>query len=214
VTGNQLIARCKSRFRDPDNRIVSDAVWLEHLQAGYKRVIGAALWPWKYVRDDVTVIAATSNAIALPTDVTHVESVWNGTDEHPMSVIQGPGDNWRHMYPLALSTDETGTPEHYRLFGNTIEIFPYPEADTVLWLDYVVPPTALTTSTDPLFPEEYHESILVEYALAIAYLDDGDAEKSAQHMEAFSAAVKEMMQAQLGSRTGSNAEIVDDWFER
>jgi hypothetical protein len=110
--------------------------------------------------------------------------------------------------------NESGVPELYRIYAGRIEVYPLPETNTVLHIEYPAPPALLANATDePVFPEQYH-SMLIEGALARAYVDDGNAAQAEIHLGQFASMLEAMRFDLLGAgRHDRYPTIVDTWWD-
>lgn len=204
-----LTTRCATRFRDPNNNIVTAVQWLEYVNETYADVIGASPhWPFlENSANETLTVNAGSRSVALPPGVSRVTAVRNATDDVVMTPVDG---RTTHMHAFPEQT-ETGVPQFYRVYGQDLEVYPLPEANTALQVEYPAAPALLTTG-EPVFAEQYHH-ILVEGALALAYTDDGAPEQSAAHSGRFDTILFRMKNDYLGAgRHDSLPTIVDTWW--
>ena len=173
------------RFRDVGNTIVSDANWKLYVNTAYGDVLQALpFFPWNELVTTLTYTASTRSQ-ALPTDAWQVLSVFNGTDVWPMVELEGR-EQYLNLYPLQT---EIGSPIHYRLFGQNIQIYPLPQNSTALTVEYISMPADMSADSDvPAFPEQFHD-LLVIGALARAYRDDGNDDQASSYEAEF----KEML---------------------
>lgn len=202
-----LVARCQTRFSDLQGRAVSEAEWQAYVNDAYSEVISDRDWPFLETRSSSTVISAGTNSASLPTDVWTVLDVFNNTDGITVLPIHGR-NTAREAFPDLTAT---GVPQFYRLFGDTIEVFPSAQANTTLALDYFVHPAELTASDEPVFPRPFHK-ILVDGALAYAYDDDGNNQQAAICRARFEQGIVRLVNHLLGARTGNYPQIVDSFF--
>jgi hypothetical protein len=207
-----LQARCRTRFRDPNQNIVTDTEWTDYLNDAYRDVIAASPhWPFlETVNCSALVVAANTRSVALPTDVTRVLAVRNATDGFPMRPLLS--GTKQHLY-LDPEQNMTGVPEWYRVIAGRIEVWPLPTTPTTLHVEYPAPPSLLAGASDePVFPEQYHH-ILVEGALQRAYLDDGNLEQAAVHADQYGSILGNMLLDLVGTaQEDSYPTIVDDWY--
>jgi len=195
-----LIARCKARFRDPDNDIVSDTEWTAYLNEAYQAVLAVCPWlPSLEGTWTVTVPAGTSS-VAVDSDVWRVERV-SDADGVVLEAINDP------TRERALAD---GTPQVYRMYANMLEVYPAPDVNVTYTVDGWQAPPVLAIGTDvPLLPVAYHR-LLVSGALEAAYLDDGNGDQAAAHGNAFAAGVSRMVAEMTVDRQGP--EQIDDTF--
>ncbi len=208
MTLAQLVSRCKLRFRDLSNMLVTDDGWKAHINEGYREMLGASsFWPFLEASTPALSIAAGVNSVALPTDVWKVLAVYNNTDKIPMDELAGRRGGY-DAFPLLAG--QTGVPEHYRLYGNALQVFPYPAVTTTFLVEYAVAPADLANDAAvPVFPAQYHQA-LVYYALAAAYEDDK--RKSEPFTERFLHTLAKMQIDLLGARGDSYPAIQDSFF--
>lgn len=201
-----LETRCRTRFRDPDQAVVTNTEWDDFLNDAYRDVIAASpLWPFLEQRNSAFSATAATRTTSLPTDCYRVLAVYNQTDHIVLNQIDGRDMAFR-LYP---NQDETGPPIHFRIRGQHIEWYPLPEVTTTVVLDYIATPALLAAGGDePVFPEQYH-NILVEGALARAYEDDGNLEQSAVHQGRFETILAGMMADLLNDRSPYSHTIID-----
>jgi hypothetical protein len=207
-----LQTRCSTRFRDPDNEVVSDAEWTGYLNDAYRDVQAAsAFWPWmEAVVTSAVTVTAGNQYVALPTDVSRIQAIRNRTDDLAMRPIPG---RTLHLETFPEGSTVTGTPTLYRVAAKRLYVYPTPTADTVFDLEYPVAVADLSAGADePAFPEQYHHA-LVEGALSRAYVDDGAPEQAAGHLAAFDGILGRMLTDLLGApRADHYPAIVDDWY--
>lgn len=208
----QLQTRAALRLRDTNMVVFTSAYLQDMLNVAYEKVLSASpYWPFLDTMANTAsqIVAASSNTITLPTDVWRVLSVNNDTDKYAMAEITG-----RKQF-LALYPDPTaspGTPKHYRVFGNQLQVFPYAANATQLRIEYTVAPADLSSdSSVPVFPAAYHD-LLVEYVLSLAYTDDGNLDMAKTHLSMFEDKLADMKTDLLGPRGDSYAQINDDLF--
>lgn len=209
---DDLITRCKTRFKDSGNAIVADAEWLNYLNDTYDEINGASpWWPWFELQNTAVTYAGGVNTATLPTDGWRVSAVWNDTDNYALA----PSDNrsaYRSQFPTG--SEDQGTPGMYRLRNRTLEIWPYPDHAITLVVDYFGPPAALVatgTDVEPVWPR-WFTNALVEGALGRAYMDDGNMEWATGHREIMKGIVENMARDVLSPRTETYSQINDDWY--
>lgn len=205
-------ARCATRFRDVGAAVVSPTEWLAYLNDAYTDVVAASpFWPFLETRNTsaVTVLANT-RSIALPTNVTRVTAARNTRDNVKLEQLDGKA---QHLL-WDPTQAQTGIPVLYRVLGTKFELYPMPSADTIIELEYPLPPALLVSAGDiPVFPSQYHRA-LVEGALCLAYADDGAVDQTQLHQARFDAILSRMMNDLLGAdRHERAAGIADDWWE-
>lgn len=210
ATRDDLQAICEARWRDTSNDVVLDADWVRYLDTALRHVNGSSpLWPWLETESDATVtVAAGTRSGSLPADVVQVNSVYNDTDDYPLKPYQG-----RSGHFVAQTNDSTDTPQFYRLRGSKLEVFPKPAIDTTLFVEVLTwPGSFASAATEPPFPETFHY-ILVEGAMALSYLDDGNSEWYTVHWAVFEAQIEQMKDALLNFRAESYPRVRDNFWD-
>lgn len=180
---------CALRFRDVGNNVVTDASWKLYVNSAYGDVLQALpFFPWNELSTTLTYSASTRSQ-NLPTDAWQVLSVFNATDVWPMVELEGR-ENFLNLYPIQT---EIGSPLHYRLFNNALQIYPLPQGSTALTVEYVAMPADLSADADlPVFPEQFHD-LLVVGAVARAYRDDGNNEQASAYENEFAQMLKPLV---------------------
>lgn len=193
------------RFRDVGNTVVTDAQWKLLVNTAYGDVLQALpFFPWN---EAVTTLTYNANvrSVALPTDAWQVLSVFDTTDIWPMVELEGR-EQYLNLYPLQT---EVGSPIHYRLFNNTIQIYPLPQGTTVLTVEYVAMPADLSADSDvPVIPSQWHD-LLVVGAVAKAYRDDGNSEQASAYEAEFGDMLQTLKTNLSQPRNPRYAEMVD-----
>lgn len=204
-----LRAQCATRFRDAANAVVTDLVWKDYVNQAYQEVnADTPLWPWLETSEQTVTVAANTRGIALPTDIVQVNWAYDSTDDYRLRPQEGRGDPWH----VALRST-TGLPLAYRLRAGNIELFPTPTASTTVILEGVLMPAKLVNDGDtPVWPSNFHE-LLIPGALALAFLDDGNAEFHDKQDARFRRQIAAMKAAILAFRTETNVPIRDTLWD-
>ena len=139
-----MIARCSLRYQDENNDQISEAGWAAYLNDAYRDVLNSnPLWPFlKQTNLHLTFPEGSTEDFrsqTLPTNVFKVTSVYNVTEQYPMRAIEG-GTQHIRLYP---DQTLTGVVQRYRVFNNTLEVWPLPEETTDILLDYIIAPPDL-----------------------------------------------------------------------
>lgn len=198
-----------ARFRDPTNVIVSDADWKNYVNTAYGDVLMRFPYaPWNEASTTVTVNAGSRSA-TLPVNVFQVTAVYDQTNGFPMVPMEGRAQVFNE-YPQQT---ETGQAMHYRIFGNTLQVYPLPQTNTTYVVEYLVQPAELVNDTDlPAFPEIWHD-ILVSGAVALAYRDDGNPAMADKYEVEAEDMTKALIQWMAQPRQDRYYEIVDtNWY--
>lgn len=204
-----LKTQAATRWRDASNAVIGDTQWGEYINQAYQHAnTSSPLWPWLEVAPASVTVLANTNSIALPTDTVQVNSVYNTTDNYRMIPDDGRGDQYRSGF---LRTD-TGQPVIYRIRSGTLEVMPMPTANTTFELEAVTMPVRLTGTNSPVWPSHFHEALL-DGALALAFLDDGNTEFHNTNWAKFEQSIKNMLNTVLMFRTEANYAIRDRFWE-
>lgn len=203
-----LKAQAAARWRDANNDVIGDTQWGEYINQAYQHAnTSSPLWPWLETSEQTVTVTPPSRAGTLPTDVLQVNWLYDTTNNYRMIPQEGRGDQWRNAN---LRTD-TGSPVTYRMRASTFEVFPAPTAVTTYVAECVVMPARLAGSDLPVWPSHFHE-LLLDGALALAFLDDGNTEFHAANWGKFEQSVKNMLATILLFRDETNTPIRDVWW--
>lgn len=206
-----LRTRCKTRTRDTNNAIWSDAEWTSYINDAYDDAIGDSPW-WPFLKAKNTAFSYTAQAASMPlptADVYRVNSVMNLTDRYPLAPLSGAASAV-DAYPYADTA--FGNPIHYRIYNQTLEVYPRPLVTITLQLEYMVTPVDLSGDSDvPIFPAQYHQGILVAGAMARAYEDDGNSAMAETHWKKYNETVEDMKTDLLSTQTENYPIIQDVW---
>lgn len=208
MLGSEIVDRAEARFGDSLNQVYSAVEWLAYVNDTYMDVVADADWPFLEGRTTDLTVTAGEGEVDLPTDVYRVTAVYSATDKMPLAPIPGRAE-FRRYFPDP--ENGLGMPLYYRLRSNVLEVYPHASADTVLHVDTVVPPAAIETGTEPVFPEQYHR-ILVLGALAKAHEDDENPAQVAVYQGRYERLLAAMKTDLLSPRTEAYPEIVDSFY--
>lgn len=198
----------EARFSDSSNVIYTEAEWLEYINDRYTEVWGTSpFWPFKRSHATVSITAGQRASSALSNGVWRVESVLDATNDTRLTPLRSRSDLAR----IDPSEASTGPPQHYRLFGNVIEVWPTPETTTSLKVDVLLQATDLDASDSPAFPAQYHR-MLVDGALASAYADDGNAQMAKFYEDRFVKKLEQMKGDLLDTQEEGSYVIQDDYW--
>lgn len=210
MTRDTMIARVKARFGDPSAQIFDADYYCNAINEAYSAVIDVSPF-WPFLETNTTGLSIAANSVAgmaLPADATRVLALFNTTDLIRMEQITGRRTHL-DMYPEGAN--QSGTPIQYRIFNNTIFVFPVPSVTTSFSLDYAVRPARLATGgASPVIPDQYQEAI-IEHAIATANIDDGNMDQYNAHMAVFGQKMEQMKNDLLNPRGDSYAQINDTW---
>ena len=204
----QLLDRCQARFRDTGGYTFTPAEWTAYLNDVYSEIIYARPdWPFMETRSD-PISVTPPNVVTLPADVWRLRSVYNATLKVPLVEITGM-EEYLYLYPDAGSA--SGSPQHYRITGNTLEVFPKPDSPTEIIVEHWTEPAPLSDPSDtPIFPPRYHR-LLVEGALQLAYEDVGNLQQSQVYARSKDQGLAAMAIDLFGTR-GPNYIVPNDNF--
>lgn len=204
--------RCAVRFKDPANVIITDATWKDYVNHRYHEALGHSgllRAPWNEAVTTSLSVTAETRSATLPVDAWHVNSVYNSTALVKMEPLEGIAEHLRYWPDLT----EDGTPVTYRIRNNTIEVYPLPSVTTALRVEYVAQLAVLSADADlPVFPQNFHGRLLVDGALADAYLDDGNQKQYDTHEAIFQAAIKDLVMWAGETQTERYPEVTDNFY--
>lgn len=199
----------EARFSDSANVIYTEAEWLEYINDRYQEVWGTSpFWPFKRSHATVSVTGGSRASSALSNGVWRVESVLDTTNDLRLKPLRSRADLAR----IDPSEGAVGPPQLYRLFNNTIEVWPTPETTVSLKVDVLLQGTDLAAGDTPAFPAQYHR-MLVDGALASAYADDGNGAMAKHYEDRFVKKLEQMKGDLLDSQEEGNYVVVDDYWD-
>lgn len=203
-----LRTQCATRFRDAANAVVTDIVWKDYVNQAYQEANAASpLWPWLETSEQTVTVTGGQRSGTLPTDVLQVNWVYDTTNNQYLRPQEGRGEQWKQ----GLRTD-SGLSASYRLRSNTIELFPLTAATVTLVAECVLMPVRMSADGDlPVWPANWHE-LLIPGALALAFLDDGNAEFHKLNDDRFRRQLDEMKNAILAFRTSEMVPVHDNFW--
>ena len=157
-----LISKSDSTTR---NRIKN---WIN---MGYQDFTLRELWPFRETTDTFVTVAGTQE-YTLSTEFTDIDQqaiisvAIQGANNRKLSYV--PYNQLRASAP-DLSTIGSSVPDNYYIKSGKIGLWPQPDADYTIAVDYFKVPTELDGDSDtPIIPLGYRES-LVHYALALEH---------------------------------------------
>lgn len=209
ATFSDLKTRCAERFQDPTNQVYTADIWGKYVNEAYRAVISKYPdWPFLEQQNSTTTITAASNTVTLPGGTFQVHSVFNTTDGYRLQ----PVSNREAYLETFTPGTHTGLPAIYRVRNATLEVYPQPTATTTLRIEYVGAPADLAAPTDsPAFPPQYHD-ILIDGALALAHLEDGNPATYETYQQRFEVGIHQMHLGLMLFRTSRNNEIPDTFY--
>lgn len=178
MTLTELVTRCQARFRDTGGYTFLAEEWEAYLNEVYLSVVASRPdWPFMQTKSTAITFAPSATSMSLPADAWRVSSVYNATGKYPLVQIDGPA---QHIYLYPDPTASPGSPQHFRVFARTIELYPVPAESTDVVVEYSASPAELTGSDSPIFPIQYHQ-VLLHGALQHAYEDIGNLQQAKVH---------------------------------
>ena len=155
-----------------------------YINRAYYEICEDADWPF--------LEATTSGAAPLAvSDLRTIETVIDSTTKTRLSPLDR-----RHILETDYQLSTTGSPTHYYLTsGTTVAVYPANTTDTIA-VRYWKVPTILTTGTTPVIPTRFH-NLIVDRAVALAYLDADNAEMYAVYMDLFGEGLAKMRESLL-----------------
>jgi hypothetical protein len=205
MTRDQLVDLCELRFRDPNNDIVTAALWASYIEMAETDIYIESPWfPMDENEATNTVLVADEGVIALPTDCYRVNSVYNDSDDYPIPPLSGRENS-------LVSLEDEGPPAYYQLRNRQLVLFPKNSSDVDVRITYMAKPAVMVNgSAEPNLPEAYHR-LLVSGALAYAYEDDGQYAEADRHRSKFMVGIERLKDDMLVTRNEGYAEIIDTW---
>lgn len=179
-----ILTRVQRQFGDEANSQITQADVIRWINDAMREIAHAnKLLQVKAVTDTIV----NTGTYALPTDISKLYSVkYNGQTLNVLSIAEV--DNLIGVQDMTIQQGyPTGTPTHYWIWANQINLWPAPDSALVggLIAYYTRTPTQVVGVGDtPELPDEYHGRIL-EYCLAQAYELDENYEVANAKMAAF-----------------------------
>lgn len=129
-----------------------------------------------------TTLSAGTEDLTLPTDFSRLYSLVcvGSTGQENIALQQITPSDFD-----ALSNDSTGRPYFYDVNGDTLSVYPTPDASYDIQLRYWKVPDALSVGTDePEIPSVYHH-LLVSYSLVKCFERENDYDAAMYHQSRF-----------------------------
>jgi len=196
---------CAMRFRDTGNVVVTDANWKLYANTIYGEIL--TQFPFAPWREAVETVAQPANnrIIDLPAGAWQVVSVFDGTNQYPLVPLEGR-DQAYQLYPDQAAV---GAAQHYRVFTNSVWLYPVPQDATSYVIEYLVGNDQMVADSDtPMFPDPYHD-LIVSGAVMLAYKDDGNLQMAAAYAKEYEDGLKILKQEAGQPRTSRFYQIVD-----
>jgi hypothetical protein len=208
VTGAELVALCRARFRNETQQGYQDADWIHLLSQAQFDMLGEARMPVEETSTTVNYTTGDGDE-DLPAGVFAVRTVRNATTE----MLLTPIHSWRIWEQLYPTDSERGEPVNYRLTGRTLQIRPRPNQATSIIVRHWTPQAAITLGTEPVIPADFHRS-LADGALAAAMLDDGELEQAGMYEQRWGRAIQRFKHLMAQERLGRHVPVskrFNDW---
>lgn len=199
---------CAMRFRDQGFAIVSDTDWKSYVNSAYGNLLTFTPHAaWNEFSATVSINAGVRSG-SLPQDGWRVSAVWNATDGYPMTPLEGR-DQVFEEYPLQ---NETGAPQHFRIFSNSLYVYPLAIVNTSFTVEYAKQSGDLVNDIDvPILPEAYHD-LIVSGAVELAYRDDGNLQMASQYQAEYQDGLMALKTEAGQPRQPRFYEIVDNAY--
>lgn len=203
-----IVDQAEQRFRDTSNDVLSADVWKDYVNSAYQYVNTASEhWPVLVARDVDLNVSAGALGVTLVGTGPKVNSVYNETDGVALYEIH----SFTQAYDMFGDPDDSGgSPTHYRVVGQFLEVYPTPTSDTVLRVEHIADVADLDDADEPWFPARFHR-MLVSGAMGLAYEDDGNLEQAGIHWGRFATQIQALKDAVLGPLGEGYRVVQDDW---
>lgn len=157
-------------------------------------VVASRLWEKRSELVKATMeIDADAEPFALPSN-------FLGLAEDPYAVSVAGQTSQLTPLPTGMRQGyhgKTGTPQHYRIFGKTMELFPAPNAAFVVWGEYFANPGTMSLSSQIPWSGMF-DTVLADAVIRIAAIGDVS---SVLADPGFREVMKKEIDAVLSSRT-------------
>jgi hypothetical protein len=199
------------RYREPTGSgLRSKSMWTDDLNERYGEFV-SQIGSGKNKLATITFPAATRSQ-PLPTGATGLLMVRNTSVSTPFNML--PLTSWQQVIDRFTDPTIQGNTYYYLVDGALIYLFPVPQANTIVEVSYWGDPAALVLDADiPIdLPSRYHPA-LCEGALALAYTDDGQADRARLHQAKYDDALKIAKDDLNEARTEIYPGIRDNFYE-
>lgn len=215
-----IITEAASDFRDTNHDVVSTDQWCNYVNKAMRTIAGRTpFWPWNESATSTITLAANQRSADLPTDSYAVDWAYNEHDAIPLYPESDRGGQWHGGRQISTST---GSPRSYKVRGiatlgttthGCIDFYPLPDGAYTITIEAVRYAIRLDTVTNciPPFPTIFH-TLLVDGAVALAYLDDNNLQQYQARWAAFLVSVKELEVALMQARQETNVGIPDTFW--
>lgn len=202
-----LITTLGIRYRDPTYKQVARTRWLDYLNESQRRFIKRARWPMTTFSTLAFSVGDASKA--LPADVWNVKEAYDTTNNRPLFPLPHR-DQARAMFTPATPPGSSG---YFYVADNDLFVLPRPRAAMNVQVEaWTAASDLVDSATASVIPAHYHHS-LMEGALELAYLDDGDVENAERYGKLFADAVSDALEEFSFPRNGQHVRMRGDYFD-
>jgi hypothetical protein len=189
-----------------DSGEISDAELLTFINEGIMDVSMRDNWEWLEAETTFTTVAATQAYTESDTvsgdEWQEVIFVTRSGDDEPLHPI-----SMRQAHARWGDDVESGTPQFYYIYKESIYLAPIPDAAETIKVHYVPPPSELTAGSDtPAWLSTYHH-VLVDYVESRVWAQQEDYSKSQISLARYFDRIDEMRRA-YGKRTNTGPWVV------
>lgn len=146
-------------------------------------------WPWLDATTTFATVTGTQT-YTPPADWIRTKSLIITSPDQSYETLQ-----WRSLQEIreyGTATTEQGYPCRYTVYAEQILLAPVPGAAYTVRHDYIKQEPELQANTDtPIMPEQFHYSI-VQHAVYLAHLRQGDLARANAAMQAYQGWLKRM----------------------
>lgn len=164
--------------------------------------------PWPFLEKTITLTFSGSSAIAtnFPTDFRAALSAVDS--ETGLRLLPYRLDEFRTKYQT--HSDETGNPVLYYFVADSLRVWPIPDSDVTVVLDYLHSPVEIDASTeeaDIIVPKRFHR-VLLFGAVAQLYDMEDDPELAAKAEQRYENRILEM-RSELWARQYDRPDTIE-----
>lgn len=186
--------------------------------------VGDSYFPTDMVMD---AIYQASMQLALEANVieqTYSTTSTSGTNEYSFPTtaiaIKKVEYNGKKLFPCSLdddpktsTTEVTGTPTHYAIWGKELVLFPTPDTSslTIKVFTYNMPSAVSSTSTLEV-PSEYHLA-MIDFVLSLFYAKDQNTQMADYHRGLWERSVQRIKRTQAKQKVGDRYFVVRDEYD-
>jgi hypothetical protein len=170
-------------------------------------------WSWLETTTSISTVAGTAT-VAVPAAVA---DGYFGRLRPDSTSVTAPEyiPDWEafdYRTRDAVDTTDRGEPKYYSIMGGSIYFYPTPDAVYAYTLPYWRSPAALTSGTEPLIPETFHD-VLVYGALMLHAGRDKDGQMYSFWQDQYEGQIEELRRRDLSrtQQTKSRARMPDTY---